>query len=389
MNYQEIRSLFLKRSVHILIWTLLISSLGYGVSIAGTVTVKPSVRIEESYDSNATLGSNSDKGDFLTSVAPRIDMFNERKGLVLNGSYSLSSKYYSRESGLNYISHFGQVGAKMDISGSYSVSISDSVTYTRDSREADATGIQLPLSGILTNNISLALNHKWSPLTTVTVRGSDSFSKYDESSFIDSRTDTAGVDLSRQLTSMTSANVSYTFTNSHFERSGGNDVQSHSFQLGASNNFFSDLSLNLSGGVVYSGEIGDKYDWTAQAGLSKRFQMSSVTASYSRGVSAPSGLTDEITISDRGALAWSQTLSKTLGMVLSGSYSESHSEPTSLLWMKSYTASISTDWRPNPWLSFGAGYSRSQQWAEGPLGNDSSGDRVYVSVTAAADGWRY
>lgn len=359
------------------------------MSIAGTFTVKPSVRIEESYDSNATLGTNRDKGDYLTSVAPRIDMVNERKGLVLNGSYSLSSRYYSRESGLNYISHSGQVGAKMDITERFSGSMSDSVTYTRDSREAEATGIQLPLTGILTNNISLALNHKWSPLTTVTIRGADSFSKYDESSFIDSRTDTAGVDLSRQLTSLTSANLSYTFTNSHFEKNGSNDVQSHSFQLGASNSFSSDLSLNLSMGAVYSGEIGDKYDWTASAGLSKRFQMSSMTASYSRGVTAPSGLTDEINISDRGSLAWSQTLSRTLSMALSGSYSENHSEPTSRLMIKSYNASISTDWRPDSWLSFGAGYSRFQQWAEGPLGNDSSGDRVFVSITATADGWRY
>lgn len=373
----------------ILIWTLLISSFGFGVSMAGTVTVKPSVRIEESYDSNATLGSNNDKGDFLTSVSPRIDMVNERKGLVLNGSYSLNSRYYSRESGLNYISHSGQIGANMDISRRFSVSMSDSATYTRDSRETDDAGIQLPLSGILTNNISLALSHKWSQLTTVTLRGSDSFSKYDESSLIDSRTDTAGVDLSRQLTSLTSANVSYTFTNFHFERNGENDVQSHSFQLGASNNFSPDLSLNLSGGVVYSGEIGDKYDWTAQAGLSKRFHMSSLTLSYSRDVTAPSGLTDEINISDRGSLAWSQTLSRTLSMVLSGSYSENHSEPTSLLRIKSYDASISTDWRPNSWLSFGAGYSRFQQWAEGPLGNDSTGDRVFVNVTAAADGWRF
>lgn len=353
------------------------------------MTVKPSVRIEESYDSNAARGSNSGKGDLLTSVSPRIDMLNERKGLVLNGSYSLNSRYYSRESGLNYISHSGHVGAKMDISGSSSLSLSDSITYTRDSREADGAGIQLPLSGILTNNVALALNHKLTPLTTVTMRGADSFSKYDESSFIDSTTDTAGVDLSRQLTSLTSANVSYTFTNSHFERSGANDVQSHSFQLGASNNFSPDLSLNLSVGAVYSGEIGGKYDWTAQAGLSKRFQMSSVTASYSRGVTAPSGLTDEINISDRGSLAWSQALSRTLSMVLSGSYSETHSEPTSLLMIKSYDASITTDWRPNSWLSFGAGYSRFQQWAEGPLGNDSTGDRVFVSIIAATDGWRF
>lgn len=358
-------------------------------AVSGTSVVKPSLRVEESYDSNADLGSRDRKEDFITSIVPTIDLVNERKGLTLRGSYSLISRHYSREPELNYISHVGNIEAKMDVSERSSISLSDSVSYTKDSREADGIGIQTTRTGILSNTAAIALSYRLTQLTSLTLRGSDSFSKFDDSDFIDSRTDSAGIDLVRQLNPFRSVNASYTYTNFHFEDRGRDDVNSHSFQLGISEQFSPDLSLNLSGGMVYLGEIGDKYDWTAQAGLSKKFEMSAMTLAYSRGVTTSSGLTDEINISDRGTLTWTQTLARTLNMALSGSYAENHTEPTSTVRIKSYDASIRTDWRPDSWITVGAGYSRFQQWVDGPVGTDLSRDQVFVSVTVSSDGWRF
>lgn len=359
-------------------------------AVASTVTVKPSIKVEESYDSNANYGNSEDqKGDFVTSITPTIDFSNDRKRLALNGNYSLSSRYYSHEPELGYTGHNGNIGIRLDLSQKSSMSLSDSVSYSKDTRETDGTGIQTSRTGILSNNATIALSHRLTGLTSLTLRGSDSFSKFDDSDFIDSRTNSGGIDLSRQLTSSRSVNASYTYTNFNFENRVGGDLHTQSLQIGLTEQFSTDLSLTFSSGVVYSGEIGDNYDWTAQAGLSKRFHMSSVTASYSRGVTTSSGLTDEINISDRGTMRYSQTLTRTVNIALSGGYSENHTEPAASLSVKSYDAAIRADWRPVSWISLGGGYSRFQQWVEGPQGTELSRDMVSISVTAYADGWRF
>lgn len=376
-----------RRPASISLWSFIITVWASN-ALAGTILVKPSLTVNEMYDSNTNYADKqNEKGDFVTSVMPRIELLNEQEGLTLNGSYSLSSRYYSSDPGLSYISHNGNIGMKIDLSQRTSLTLADSITYSKDSREADINGIQLPQTGILSNSAAITLSRKLNKLTSVTLRGSDSFSKYDESSLIDSRTDSAGIDIIRELTPRMSANTSYTYTNFHFENT--DDAHTHAFQLGLSKQVSSDLSLNLSGGTVYSGEIGDKYDWTAQASLSKRYEMSSIAVGYSRGVSTSSGLTDEITISDRGSLTFLQTLSNTMNVTLSGGYSQNRSEPTGNVNVNSYDATVMTDWRPDSWITVGAGYSRFDQWVEGGLGTNLTRDQVFVNITASSDGWRF
>ena len=379
-----------KGAVYVWAWIILMTFPLAGNAVAADIIFKPSIEVEESYDSNPTLGSvQNAKEDYITSVMPKIEFYLQEKVLSLNCSYGLNSRYYSNKPGLNYVSHSGNVAIKMDISERTSLSLSDSLSYTKDSREADDIGIQTNQTGIFSNTVLLGLNQRLNKLTTITLRGSDSFSKFDDTGFIDSRTDSAGVDVIRELTPFRSVNASYTYTNFVFENSVQNSSNANSFQLGILERLTKDISLNLAGGTVYSSDFGSKYDWSAQTSLSKKSEKSVISIGYSRGVTTSSGLTDEINISDRGTMVWSQTLNKNLNAILSGVYSENHTEPTSSVKLKSYDAAIRTDWTPDPLIRIGIGYSRFQQWAEGPLGNDYTRDIVSVSVTALSDGWRF
>lgn len=361
-----------------------------GDAMAANILLKPSITVEESYDSNPNLGSvQNAKEDFITSVLPQIALSLYRKGLSMSLNYGLNMRLYSNEPELNYISHSGKADSKMDLSEKTSITLSDSISYTKDSLQADNAGIQTSRVGILSNTAAFSLSQRVNQLNTVTLRGSDSFSKFDDPGFIDSRTDSAGIELSRELTPLRSVNVSYTYTNFMFENNLQNNLNTNSFQAGIIERLTNDTSLNLAGGIVYFGDISTKYDWTVRTGLSKRLDKSFISIGYSRGVTTSSGLTDEINISDRGAVTWSQTLAKSLNMTLAAGYSENNTETTANIRTKSYDASIRADWTPNPMFLVGLGYSRFQQWAEGTLGNDLTRDQLFISVTALSDGWRF
>lgn len=387
--------MFLKRAATAWIFILFITSLWIRDAKAGTLVIKPSLRIDESYDSNAYgLSSGNEEGALMTSIAPQIEFINEYRELKITGNYTFTSNYNYYNSARNYMTNDSRLGVTWNrqFTERSSLSFSDfaSTFYSStDSLQVTDIGIQVRRAHVISNIASLALSHMLSRLNSVSLTASDSLIKYDDPSSTDTRTDSAGINFGRRLTSLTSANASYTFTNFHFENSMRDDTHTHSFQLGVSKQFPFDFTLNLSGGAVYFGEIGDKYDWIGQTSLLKSFETSSIGIAYSRGVTTSSGLTDEIIISDSGTLTWSRPLGRTINMALSGAYSQNHSEPSSSLKATSYDTSIRADWRPESWISVGVSYSHFQQWIDGLSARSLSRDKVFVSVTASPAGWRF
>lgn len=387
--------MFPKRPATAWIFILFITSLWISDAKAGTLVIQPSLGIEESYDSNPYgLSSAEAEGDLVTSIVPQFELINEYRELRITGNYSLESRYNYYHSERNNATHTSGLGVTWNrmLTPNTSLSLSDfaSTLYTTtDSLQVTDIGIQIRRSAHFSNIASVDLSHMLSRLNSLSVTASDSLVSYEDSSSIDTRTDSARVNFSRQFMSLMSANTSYTYTNFHFDRGMKDDTHTHSFQMGVSKQFPFDIILNLSGGAVYLGEIGDKSDWTAQASLSQRFEMSSLSLAYSRGVTTSSGLADEVNINESGSLTWSRSLSRTLSMNLSGVYSQNHTEPSSSLRATSYDTSISADWTPVSWFNFGVRYSHFQQWVEGPSVTEFSRDRVLISVTAYPEGWRF
>ncbi|MBI5286914.1 MAG: hypothetical protein HY878_04905 [Deltaproteobacteria bacterium] len=206
---------------------------------------------------------------------------------------------------------------------------------------------------------------------------------------IDTRTDSASLTGGYELTPDRTIKMTYTYRNFFFDTAGnGNNSENHSIQLALAERLSPTLSLDLSGGVTY-GIDDDRYDWIARAGITKTFQGSSLNLGYSRDVTNTSGLTDETSISDRLSMGWNFTLTRSFNLTISGNLSKNRSEPSARVDTTSYNASIGGEWQPYSWMRVGVGYSRFQQWADGPLGEDLSRDQVFVNITVTPEGWRF
>lgn len=382
--------------------TLLCPYKGYG-----EIQIKPSLSMTESYDTNFFSESETQGSadTFITTIAPVINITYLQKKFSINAYYSHNLRYLSRTSelrddGVNRSSF----DMDIELSENSSISINDSFSFTEDDlttteetpsnigegAEVTGTGIQTRRTEKITNNFSLGLNQEITPKTSVNITIADSLEMFLDSALINSRTDSIALKGGYELTPNRSINIAYGYTNFYFDSPGGGENQgAHSFTAGFAELFSPTFSVNLSGGGTYSLEPEETFSWTASAGLTKTFQTSSASLNYNRGVTNTSGLTNETSINQTISLGWNVQLSETLDLGLISSASENSSISTNNVDTTSYRAGITGGWQVYKWMNAGFGYTRSQQFASGAVGNDILRDLVFINVTLIPIEWRF
>lgn len=357
----------------------------------GETIMRPSVTLEERYDSNPySMGEDQNKeGDFITSVAPQFEIVDEQEKFRFNALYRLNSRYYVRHTDTNYTSHNATLGMNMNISHNLSLRTNDSISYAEDSLEVSDTEIQIGQTGIISNNFSIIVNQRISPLSTANITFNNSISEYKNPALIDTRTDSAALAWAYEWAVDTSLTTTYSFSKYYFDTNGGNNTESHNLSLGIAERLSPTLSFNLSSGIVYRPALDEHFDWIAGANLTKAFERSSLNISYTRATTTASGLTNEINMRDGISMRWIRTLSASFNITVSANLSKNSSVPSHSVDTTSYNAGISCDWQTYSWMRIGLGYSRFQQWVDGPLGQDLSRDQVFVNITAISEGWRF
>jgi hypothetical protein len=354
------------------------------------VVIKPSIMLSERYDSNIFFRSR-DQGvvsDFLTSAGPQIEIGNEQKGFRLAALYRFNSTYYARHQEF-HLSHNATLTMDKEISKALLLTVGDSFFYTQDSLEATTTGIQIRRTDITSNTIFINTVYKFTNITSMDVRLSDSILEFEDPTLVDTRTDSAALSGIFMMTANTSANTTYTFTNYSFDRPGTmENIESHSLELGLTHRLSPSMVTNLSGGTVYTPSINDSYDWIASAELTKSFQVSSITAGYSRTTSNTSGLTDQLNINETYSLQWNYTLTSSSNISLFGNYIKNRTEPVATVDITSYNAGVSGNWRPYAWMTLGLGYIYFQQQAGGSVGTDIEREQVFVNISITPAEWR-
>jgi len=382
--------LFHNTKVFVYFGILLIISLCWVRDIMADVVIKPSIIISEKYDSNIFFRSR-DQGvvsDFLTSAGPQIEIGNEQKGFRLAALYRFNSTYYAKHQEF-HLSHNATLTMDKEMSKALLLTVGDSFFYTQDSLEATTTGIQIRRTDITSNTIFINTVYKLTNITSMGVRLSDSILEFEDPTLVDTRTDSAALSGIFMMTANTSATTTYTFTNYSFDRPGSmENVESHSLALGLSHHSSPTLIINLSGGAVYTPSINDSYDWIASAELTKSFQVSSITAGYSRTTSDTSGLTDQLNINETYSLQWNYTLTSSSNISLFGNYIKNYTEPVATVDIISYNAGISGNWRPYSWMTLGLGYIYFQQQAGGSAGADIEREQVFVNISITPVEWR-
>ncbi len=371
----------------------------------GVITITPSVEIEERYDTNFTNDgvSQNPQDTFVTTIAPSLHLNYIRKYFSLDVYYSHNFRYISLASevsddGMNRTS----LALDVPLSERTSFSVSDvfsfaeeqittgGLTGVEESQTLPGTGVQTERTNTFANTFTLAMNHVFTARTTTGLTLTDYRLTYPGSSLQDARSQSAGLITSHQLTDKTSIEMTYAYTLFIFETVGGGqrNTDTHSLSLGITELISPTLTFNISGGASYTPEFEDDYSAIGQAGFTKEFLQSSLTLDYSRELTNTSGLTDEIGVNDTLLARWHYLVGSTVDFAIFGTYSANKTD-TGSVDTTSYTAGIDSGWRPYLWMSVGIGYSHTQQWVDGTLGEDLSRDQVSVTITATPTGWSF
>ena len=365
------------------------------------VRITPSVTIMEQYDSNAgfTDDSQTVESDYETSISPRLEIVSDNSSSQFRGSYQMNSRFYTRDSDLNYTAHSLNLGLSMPLSENTSLSIGDTFTSSMDSREVDETAAQTRRTRIISNSASLELSHQLSQKSSVAFSLSDNVSKYDDPAFLDTRTDSASLAGTYQWTPEMSTKMSYEYSIYEFDDNGvESEIKSETVELtiGYVKLFSPTLSVNiisLGGSYISSTDSGSGYTLIADANLIKNFQLSTINLSYYRGVRGASSLSTDLTINESLTAGWNYTVSRTFNVGISGSVSKNRSRPSRSVDSTTYNGGINCGWLPKSWLNVAAGYSHLRQESDTTLVDDVVGDisrdLVYINLSAAYNNWRF
>ncbi len=363
--------------------------LPFGHYTYGAMSVRPSLRVEEIYDSNPDArGEGADiEADFITSLSPSLEVSSENRRVNFRTLYSMDSRYYSREGGRDYLAQRANASMEMELGRSSRLTVDDSLRITKESLDAVDTGIQTERTDTTSNTLTLGLSGRLTPRSTASLTLSDAILEFESPALIDTRTDSASLAWIYTLTTRLSVNTTYGYTRFTYDDEGA-DVEIHSLQIGISEEVSPTLSFYISGGVIYMDINEERYDWSASSGFTKEFRDSSLNLSYIRSVANTSGLSREVNIRNAGTANWTSTLSRTFDISIYGNISKNSSEPSGEVDTTSYSGEIRAGWRPYQWLALTLGYSRFQQWTGSGLGEDITRDRISMSVVLVPGEWR-
>lgn len=374
--------------------TGLLLSLGAGRASARDLVLTPSLTLEERYDSNARFRDSSmksDRSDIISTASPQFVLAGEGKRYELNGQYRLSASYHSLNPDLNNVAHWLRFDTDITASEKTSLFFGDTLNYTEDSLRATETEILVTRTDILTNTAYAGVKRQMTKNTDMEVRLRDRLQEFDSEELIDNRTDAAELSAGYRYSASGTARLMYVFTNYAFNTADDKEVQSHSVQVHVTETVSPTLAINIGGGGTYIPNLdsGDGYFLEAAAGMEKTYRDTVLTLGYTREITVPTGLLDEINLSDRVTAGIHQTITEALNATVTVGFAKNRTKPSERVDFNGYIADAEAVWLPYRWLQLGVGVSHYQQWNGDDIGTNLSRNRAFVNVTFISDGWRF
>ncbi|MBI2413912.1 MAG: hypothetical protein HYV24_11980 [Deltaproteobacteria bacterium] len=359
-----------------------------GPAAAETV-VRPQLTVEEKYDSNPAFGSGA-SSDFATTLSPSVSVAAGSRESTFKGTYELNSVFYHKESGLDYTAQSADLEAAFTPSKGAKAVFRDTVAKTMDSLVALDAGIQTERAWILSNTAAIEFQKEITQRGALELALEDERMDFDSPSFVDTRSYGASVAWRYAYSDLAALKTGYAYARYHFETDGADDVNVHKAAVELTKRFSEGLSATLSAGFVLADGNGDGThpDWTVDASATKGFKGGTLSAGVSRDISHSSGLSGEISVTNRLYLRAAKGLGESSGLSLSFSLADSGSEPSGELDVTSYGAELASYWQPRQWVRLSGGYSRFQQWADGAVAGDLDRDQVFIKVTLMPLDWR-
>ncbi len=365
-----------------------------GQAAGQNFTFKPSLTLGERYDSNARFVDDSmkrDRSDFISTAAPQLILTRDGKRYDLNSLYRMEANHHSRNPELNNISHWLTLDLDIAATARTVLHLGDTARYTKDSIRATDTELLVTRTDILSNTAYAGFTRQMTRNTDMELTLRDNMLEFDAPELIDTRTDSADLSAGYRYSEAGTVRLKYIFSNYSFDTPDDKNIKSHSAQLSVTEKLSQDLSLNIGGGATYIPELdgGEDYFFVANAGFEKAYKDTVLTLQYTREITVPSGLVDEVNLRDRVDAVIQQTISKTITVSVLGGFAKNRTEPSNRVDVNSYIAEAEATWLPYRWLQLGAGISHYQQWRSDDLGTNLTRNQAFINVTFISDDWRF
>lgn len=367
------------------------SNLMQGVAF-GLTSLTPSLIVTESYHSNVRGRSIDEdvEDDYETSVNPRLSLLDERETLVVDCLYSLNNRSYLNESDLNYTAHNFNITVNKQFSRKAALSFFDDYRYTKDSREALDSQVELGRGSVIRNRAELIFSYTFSERISSETGVSQTVTHYDDEQFFDEKADRFTFTLRDRVSPYLTLNFHYGFTLFGYEDDTDlPDRESHDVRVGLTRLMARSLTFTVNVGASYTPDLESDYDWIANAEIEKTWRRASLFLSYTREVTNSSGLIADVIINNRGSVELTYHFGRRISLSLLGAYSKNRSQDSDVINNYSYSYEARGTWRYSELTAFNIGFRRYEQKSEDAFTNDVERDVAYLSVELTPDGWRF
>lgn len=351
-------------------------------------TIMPSLRVEERYDDNVYFRNELKRDDFVTTVSPRVEFALVNQKATLDGSYHLNARKYSENTELDYVSHIADVNATIQLTRSTAFSAGNSFIYTQDSLEIIDITLLTIRTDIYSNDAYAKIKHKHNSKTDLSLSIGNRLINYKSPLLVDSKTDTAGLSAEYGLDRNTTMTAAYEYSNYTFNLPNGDkDMDTHRATIAVSEALSRDMSVVLSAGFINMPGINGNYEWVASAGLERKLPSGAVKVTYSRDLSTPTGLTADVTVTDRLYFDWAQSITSRLDFKSFIGLSR-HESAEGEVDLSSYEIGVFGILKATNRIDLGLGVVRFQQFMD-DSGADLDRDQIFLNATYHAPEWRF
>ncbi len=308
--------------------------------------------------------------DSVTTLSATLRI--QRKGdrLTVDARYRPEVNLYAKYDDLNSVSHRGVatlkiVGLGPGLLQQAQLDLSDAVTLSTKKLGALETTTTPPApftvdtgrTDTLRNTASAALLLPFTDAVSATLGYSHSINEYEDMTLIDSIEQTVSVSLSNRLSERTTVSGTYSAHRFDFE---GVDTTSHSLTAGLASAHSPTLRTNVGVGASYQ-QDDDLLNATGSASITKKFQYTTASAAYSRGVgSSGGGLFDKPTTTQTVTVSIVRTMGERAEGMLAAEYGDVRSSSPSAT-IRSYSADAGVSYRATRWLTVRTAYRHSTQ----------------------------
>lgn len=374
---------------------LALASIAPASAFAGDVVFAPVVSAHTRYDNNITSRSAEDKRleDYVMRVTPFLDLSHSTRSTKLSTLYRPTAQLYAGHPEMNTVSHAWLTDLVLNPSLKTRITLNDTFTYTKEPNEATMAGIQTERDGVWTNSIKGYARYEVRPTLSLGVTASDYIVEFAAPSLIDTRSDTAEMDVEYALSSKLALTGSYTFTNYTFTPSSGVDSSSqvHSVLAGTNWSPMEGLFVRLSAGAPITSEKTAGDNWRAEASISRNFSRGMATFAYARSINSAAGLDEKLAVYDNFKLYTRYSITPLIDIGVNGTYFHYRLSEDALKSISSYETGVEVSWKANKWLTVSGGFVHYKQWYKGESSEDINvlRDYGYVNLTATPRPFRF